>query len=118
MFNLHADVDARTMTPSRNTRSYTLRGVPSSPGRSFLTLSNYLKTHNGLQQTSNIHSMSDTFLASPNNNKITLFLSNSKVTRLEKDTKSKTNMSWDLGKLWENSETSKLCVTLFLVLKH
>ena len=36
MFNLHADVDARTMTPSRNTRSYTLRSVPSSPGRSFL----------------------------------------------------------------------------------
>merc|ERR1719205_286895 len=25
------------MTPSRNTRSYTLRSVPSSPGRSFLT---------------------------------------------------------------------------------
>ena len=32
MFNL-----ARSMTPSRNTRSYTLRTVPSSPGRSFLT---------------------------------------------------------------------------------
>ena len=30
------DVDARSMTPSRNTRSYTLRSVPSSPGRSFL----------------------------------------------------------------------------------
>ena len=26
------------MTPSRNTRSYTLRSVPSSPGRSFLAL--------------------------------------------------------------------------------
>ena len=36
MFNLYADVDARSMTPSRNTRSYTLRSVPSSPGRSFL----------------------------------------------------------------------------------
>ena len=38
MFNLYADVDARSMTPSRNTRSYTLRSVPSSPGRSFLNL--------------------------------------------------------------------------------
>ena len=37
MFNLYADVDARSMTPSRNRRSYTLRSVPSSPGRSFLT---------------------------------------------------------------------------------
>ena len=36
MFNLYADVDARSMTPSRNTRSYKLRSVPSSPGRSFL----------------------------------------------------------------------------------
>ena len=36
IFNLHADVDSRSMTPSRNTRSYTLRSVPSSPGRSFL----------------------------------------------------------------------------------
>ena len=36
MFNLYADVDARSMTPSRNRRSYTLRSVPSSPGRSFL----------------------------------------------------------------------------------
>ena len=36
MFNLYADVDARSMTPSRNTRSYILRSVPSSPGRSFL----------------------------------------------------------------------------------
>ena len=35
MFNLYADVDARSMTPSRITRSYTLRSVPSSPGRSF-----------------------------------------------------------------------------------
>ena len=34
--NLYADADARSMTPSRNTRSYTLRNVPSSPGRSFL----------------------------------------------------------------------------------
>ena len=34
--NLYADTDARSMTPSRNTRSYTLRSVPSSPGRSFL----------------------------------------------------------------------------------
>ena len=33
---LYADDDARSMTPSRNTRSYTLRSVPSSPGRSFL----------------------------------------------------------------------------------
>ena len=31
-----ADVDARSMTTSRNTRSYTLRSVPSSPGREFL----------------------------------------------------------------------------------
>ena len=37
MFNLYADVDARSMTPSRNTRSYTLRSVPSSPGRSFFS---------------------------------------------------------------------------------
>ena len=36
MFNIYADVDAISMTPSRNTRSYTLRSVPSSPGRSFL----------------------------------------------------------------------------------
>ena len=35
--NLYADDDARSMTPSRNTRSYTLRSVPSSPGRSFLS---------------------------------------------------------------------------------
>ena len=34
--NLYADADARSMTPSRNTRSYTPRSVPSSPGRSFL----------------------------------------------------------------------------------
>ena len=33
--NLYADADARSMTPSRNTRSFTLRSVPSSPGRSF-----------------------------------------------------------------------------------
>ena len=32
--------DMMTMTPSRNTRSYTLRSVPSSPGRSTLTLKN------------------------------------------------------------------------------
>ena len=37
MFNLYADVDARSMTPSRNAWSYTLRSVPSSPGRSFLS---------------------------------------------------------------------------------
>ena len=37
MFNLYADVDARSMTPSRNPRSYTLRSVPSSPGRSFFS---------------------------------------------------------------------------------
>ena len=36
IFNIYADVDAISMTPSRNTRSYTLRSVPSSPGRSFL----------------------------------------------------------------------------------
>merc|ERR1719264_1488098 len=36
--NLIADDDARSMTPSRNTRSYTLRSVPSSPGRLFLFL--------------------------------------------------------------------------------
>ena len=35
---LYADDDARSMIPSRNTRSYTLRSVPSSPGRSFLSL--------------------------------------------------------------------------------
>ena len=34
--NLFVDSDARSMTPSRNTRSCTLRSVPSSPGRSFL----------------------------------------------------------------------------------
>ena len=37
--NLYADDDARSMTPSRNTRSYTLRSVPSSPGRSFFSSS-------------------------------------------------------------------------------
>ena len=37
MVNLYADVDARSMTPSRNTRSYTIRSVPSSPGRSFFS---------------------------------------------------------------------------------
>ena len=36
IFNIYADVDAISMTPSRNTRSFTLRSVPSSPGRSFL----------------------------------------------------------------------------------
>ena len=36
--NLYADDDATSMTTSRNTRSYTLRSVPSSPGRSFLKL--------------------------------------------------------------------------------
>ena len=35
IINIYADVDAISMTPSRNTRSYTLRSVPSSPGRSF-----------------------------------------------------------------------------------
>ena len=44
MFNLYADVDARSMTPSRNTRSYTLRSVPSSPGRSFLFLLTTMQT--------------------------------------------------------------------------
>ena len=34
--NLYAEADARSMTPSRNTRSFTIRSVPSSPGRSFL----------------------------------------------------------------------------------
>ena len=33
-----ADADTRSMTPSRNTRIYTLRSVPSSPGRSFFCL--------------------------------------------------------------------------------
>ena len=32
------NADAGSMTPSRNTRRYTLRSVPSSPGRSFLLL--------------------------------------------------------------------------------
>ena len=36
ILNIYADVDAISMAPSRNTRSYTLRSVPSSPGRSFL----------------------------------------------------------------------------------
>ena len=36
--NLYADADARSMTPSRNTRSYTLRSVPSSPGQSFFNI--------------------------------------------------------------------------------
>ena len=31
----NADAGAGSMTPSRNTRRYTLRSVPSSPGRSF-----------------------------------------------------------------------------------
>ena len=35
IFNIYADVDAISMTPSRNTRCYTLRSVPSSPRRSF-----------------------------------------------------------------------------------
>ena len=35
IFDIYADVDAISMTPSRNTMSYTLRSVPSSPGRSF-----------------------------------------------------------------------------------
>ena len=43
MFNIYADVDAISMTPSRNTRSYTLRSVPSSPGRSFFPLFSLLK---------------------------------------------------------------------------
>ena len=33
--NLYADADDRSITPSRNTRSYTHRSIPSSPGRSF-----------------------------------------------------------------------------------
>ena len=41
IFNIYADVDAISMTPSRNTRSYTLRSVPSSPGRSFLQFTRY-----------------------------------------------------------------------------
>ena len=35
IINIYADVDAISMTPSRNTRSYTLRSVPSSPWWSF-----------------------------------------------------------------------------------
>ena len=35
IFNIYADVDARSMTASRNTRSSTLRSVPSTSGRSF-----------------------------------------------------------------------------------
>ena len=49
--NLYAD--ARSMTPSRNTRCYILRSVPSSPGRSFLNmlkkLSNDLCSENGFR---------------------------------------------------------------------
>ena len=44
--------DARYMTPSRNTRSYTLRSVPSSPGRSFffqLKEGTYTKTSAPIQ---------------------------------------------------------------------
>ena len=69
MFNLYADVDARSMTPSRNTRSYTLRSVPSSPGRSFLApkelytwwwpkgyiYSHFLRTHRSLTTTLSIN---------------------------------------------------------------
>ena len=40
--NLYDDADARSMTPSRNTRSFTLRSVPSSPGRSFLASAHHL----------------------------------------------------------------------------
>ena len=38
--NLYADADgdARSMTQSKNTRSYTLRSVPSSPGRSLFQI--------------------------------------------------------------------------------
>ena len=36
----NADADAGSMTPSRNTRRYTLRSVQSSPGRSFLKWEN------------------------------------------------------------------------------
>ena len=39
IFDIYADIDAISMTPSRNTRSYTLRSVPSSPGRSFFSFS-------------------------------------------------------------------------------
>ena len=38
IYNRYADADARSMTPSKNTRSYTLRRVPSSPGRSFFNM--------------------------------------------------------------------------------
>ena len=40
--NLYADAEARSMTPSRNTRSYTLRSVPSFPGRSLLICAGHL----------------------------------------------------------------------------
>ena len=43
MFNLYADVDAKSMTPSRNTRSYTLQSVPSSPGRSFFEYRRFMQ---------------------------------------------------------------------------
>ena len=36
--NLYADTDARSMIPSRKTRSYTVRSVPSFPGRSFIVI--------------------------------------------------------------------------------
>ena len=39
MSNLYADTDARSMTPSREISSYTLRSVPSSPEWSFLSWS-------------------------------------------------------------------------------
>ena len=38
--NLYADADTRCINLSRITRSYTLWSVPSSPGRSTLTLTN------------------------------------------------------------------------------
>ena len=45
IINIYADVDAISMTPSRNTRSYTLRSVPSSPGRSFFKNKVHVKIH-------------------------------------------------------------------------
>ena len=35
-FGSYMDADADAVTPCSNTRSYILRSVPSSPGRSFL----------------------------------------------------------------------------------
>ena len=51
--SLNADADAGSMTPSRNTRRYTLRSIPSSPGRSFFIRfrSMYLKSSTISQTT-------------------------------------------------------------------